>query len=282
MMRELAEFLPAVKTTLIDERDRYLATKIWEAAGTLATEVGRRDEPPAQTFPGPAELGAIAMAGTMGLALGAADLGTISIAAMPMSVPALDPGPAPRGSTVAVVGAGHLQGIRAWLEKFAAGTEPGNLAELETIPPKSALSKVLKWVIPILLVGLAVFIFARNPPDLGLQALLRWVLWNGGFAALGAILALAHPLAVAVAFASAPFTIGNPFVSAGLLAALVQATVRKPRVADAQNISADIETLRGLYRNRISKTLLVFLLANLGSFLGTWPAIGSVAELLAK
>ncbi|GHV76754.1 hypothetical protein AGMMS49942_15750 [Spirochaetia bacterium] len=33
MMAELADYLPSVKETLIDERDRYLAARIWTGGG---------------------------------------------------------------------------------------------------------------------------------------------------------------------------------------------------------------------------------------------------------
>jgi len=234
MMNELSNYLPAVKETLIDERDRYLATKIWAASGR---------------------------AGTAG-----------------------DGSPA---GTIAVVGAGHLQGIRTWLEKFAAQETPAGpvedgLAELETIPPKTLLSKCSKWVIPALILSLVVTGFVRADASLSLEMLRQWVLWNGGFAALGSILAMAHPLAILVAFVGAPFTTLNPFISAGIFAGIVQATVRKPRVSDAETISADIASLKGIYRNRITKVLLVFFLANLGSSLATLPAFLSIAGLLMR
>jgi len=222
MMKELANYLPAVKETLIDERDRYLATKIWAAAGKAT-------------------------------------------------------------STIAVVGAGHLQGIQTWLEKFAGDeTAAGSLAELETIPPKTLLSKCVKWIIPVLILSLVIAGFVRADASLSLEMLRQWVLWNGGFAALGSILAMGHPLAILVAFLGAPFTTLNPFISAGIFAGLVQATVRKPRVSDAETISADIASLKGIYRNRITKVLLVFFLANLGSSLATLPAFLSIAGLLMR
>jgi pheromone shutdown-related protein TraB len=223
MMKELSDYLPSVKETLIDERDRYLATKIWEEAGKSET-------------------------------------------------------------TLAVVGAGHLQGIKTWLEKFAQGTPPGNLAELETVPPKTTLSKCVKWAIPAVILGLIVagFIRAGASLELGLEMIKTWVLWNGGFAALGGILALGHPLAILAAFVAAPFTTGNPFISAGIFAGLVQAAMRKPQVVDAESISTDIASLKGIYRNRITKVLLVFFLSNLGSAIATLPAVASVAGLLVK
>jgi pheromone shutdown-related protein TraB len=39
MLDELAGYLPAVKTVLIDERDRYLATRIWQAEGRKVAAV---------------------------------------------------------------------------------------------------------------------------------------------------------------------------------------------------------------------------------------------------
>ncbi|MCL2599554.1 MAG: TraB/GumN family protein [Treponema sp.] len=234
MMKELSDYLPAVKETLIDERDRYLATKIWTAAGKVS---GKAD-----------------------------GAGTES------------------AGTIAVVGAGHLHGIQIWLEKFAADEAAGkgveSLDELETIPPKTLFSKCIKWVIPAVIVSFLVAGFLRADTSHVLDMLQRWILWNSGGAALGSILALGHPLAILSAILAAPFTVFfGPFMSSGILAGLVQAVVRKPRVLDAETISRDIASLKGLYRNRITKVLLVFFLTNIGSALATWPALGSIAGL---
>jgi pheromone shutdown-related protein TraB len=222
MMAELANYLPTVKETLIDERDRYLATKIWAA-------VGQTD-----------------------------------------------------GSTLAIVGAGHLQGIQVQLEKFAAGESPPDLGEIETIPPRSFLSKAARWIIPILILSLIALGFFRADANMSLEILRRWILWNGSLAALGCILALGHPLAILVSFFGAPITTLNPFIGVGILSGLVQATLRKPRVQDAENISADIASLKGVYRNRISRVLLVFFLSSLGSSIATLPAFISITGLLVK
>ena len=223
MMQGLSDYLPSVKETLIDERDRYLATKIWDAAGKEA-------------------------------------------------------------NTIAVVGAGHLQGIKTWLEKFAADESGGNptesLAELEVIPPQTLFAKLAKWVIPALiavLLGLG-FLFSDASDALG--ALQRWILWNSSIAAAGTIIALGHPLAILTAALVSPLTTFlGPLLNAGLLAGLVQATLCKPRVSDAETISTDIASLKGIYKNRITKVLLVFFLASLGSAVGAWVAFGSIGLL---
>jgi len=225
MMAELANYLPTVKETLIDERDRYLAAKIWAAANQTNNAAG---------------------------------------------------------GTVAVVGAGHLRGIQSHLEQFASGTPPPPLDQLELIPSRSWVSKAAGWIIPILILGLIAFGFFRSGSDLSLNMLRYWILWNGSLAALGCILALGHPLAILVSFAGAPITSLNPFIGVGILSGLVQATLRKPRVADAENISEDVASLRGVYRNRISRVLLVFFLSSLGSSIGTFVSIPAIAGLLVK
>jgi pheromone shutdown-related protein TraB len=225
MMAELANYLPPVKSTLIDERDRYLAAKIWQAAGEM---------------------------GSAGL------------------------------RAAAVVGAGHLQGIKAQLERIAAGESSADVEDLNAIPARSFLSKSAGWIIPLVIVALIAAGFLRSGADISLAMLLRWVLLNGSLAALGTVIALGHPLAVLVSFVGAPIATINPFIGVGLFSGITEASLRKPRVEDAQNITADVSSLRGLYRNRISRALLVFFLSSLGGAIGNFISIPSLAGLLAK
>jgi pheromone shutdown-related protein TraB len=216
-MSELAEYLPSVKETLIDERDRYLAARIWSGSA-------RRQ--------------------------------------------------------VAVVGAGHLLGIRARLERIAAGEDGIDVTELDRIPPASILSKAAGWIFPLAIVGIIVLGFFFAGAKLSLSMLLRWLLWNGSLAALGSLIALAHPLAILVSFVGAPIATLNPFIGVGLFSGVAEATLRKPRVSDAQNISDDVSSLKGIYRNRITRALLVFLLSSLGGMAGNFIAIPSLISRL--
>ena len=72
MMEELAEYLPAVKEVLIDERDRYLASKIWQAGGS---------------------------------------------------------------KSLAVLGAGHLNGTEAWIKRLAGGESDPDTSDIAEVPP---------------------------------------------------------------------------------------------------------------------------------------------------
>jgi pheromone shutdown protein TraB len=109
-----------------------------------------------------------------------------------------------------------------------------------------------------------------------------YILWNGSLAALGAIIALGHPLAVLAAFVFAPITTFTPFIGVGLFSGVIQASLKKPRVADAQSIIDDVGSLKGFYRNRITQALLVFFLSQMGGAVGTFVTIPALAGLLAR
>lgn len=169
---------------------------------------------------------------------------------------------------LAVVGAGHLPGIAEQVQDHL--TPPDAILEaLDQAPPKARWPKVVPWVvIGIILSGFAIG-FWRNP-DIGIQMVTDWVLINGGLAAIGAIIALAHPLTVVTAALAAPLTSLNPTIGVGFVAAAAELFMRKPRVSDFASLRKDTTTPRGWWHNRVSRVLLVFLLTTLGSAAGTY------------
>jgi len=169
---------------------------------------------------------------------------------------------------LAVVGAGHLKGIARYLEegdKAPAET----LRELEQRPPKSRWPKVLPWVIVGVILAGFVFGFTRNT-ELGMQMVMDWFLINGGLAAIGGIIALAHPVTILTAALAAPLTSLNPTIGVGFVAAAVELYMRKPQVGDFATLRSDVSQLKGWWHNRVSRVLLVFLLTTLGSAMGTY------------
>jgi pheromone shutdown-related protein TraB len=226
MMDELSSYLPKVKETLIDERDRYLAAKIWSTGIEVKKETGLKQ--------------------------------------------------------IAVVGAGHMKGIKAHLEKIFADEESADVTALNDIPPPGFLSKAAGWLIPLIIVALIVAGFIQAGAGVSLSMLLRWVLWNGSLAALGTLIALGHPLSILISFIGAPVATINPFIGVGIFSGITEATMRKPRVGDAENIAEDVGSLKGIYRNRITRALLVFFLSSIGGMIGNFISIPSLAGLLAK
>ncbi len=174
---------------------------------------------------------------------------------------------APGKKIVAVVGAGHVPGIQGYWEKRV------DVAALEQIPPKGRLSRVFKWGVPALILGMIIFGFFMTGTSGGAHMIKWWILANAVLAGLGAAVALAHPLTVLSAVVASPMTSLNPMIAAGWVSGLVEALLGKPKVRDFENLPEDISSLKGFWKNKITRILLVVVFTNLGSSLGTFVAI---------
>lgn len=174
---------------------------------------------------------------------------------------------APGKNIVAVVGAGHVAGIKKYWPTDI------DLDELDTVPPSGIGRDILKWGIPLAIIAVFVSGFVFSGKEAGMQMVSVWIAVNGVMAALGAIIALAHPVTILVSAVAAPLTSLSPVIGAGWLAGLSEALLRRPRVGDLEDLSRDITTLKGFWKNRATRILLVVALVNLGSAIGTFAAI---------
>lgn len=174
---------------------------------------------------------------------------------------------APGSKIVAVVGAGHVPGIKKYWENDI------QLDKLEVLPPKSPLAGILKWLLPGAILILLAAGFYLGGKDAGTGMLTWWILANGILAGLGALIALAHPLTVVSSVLAAPLTSLNPMIAAGWVSGLVEAFTRKPRVKDFEKLPQDILSVKGFWQNKVTKILLVVVFTNLGSAIGTFVAI---------
>jgi pheromone shutdown-related protein TraB len=171
---------------------------------------------------------------------------------------------APGKRVLAVVGAGHLEGIRKALLEY----REVDLAELNRIPPVSPVWKWVGWSLPVGIIGAIAYIgWTEGPAAAGNNALF-WILASGVPCALGALLAFAHPLTVLAAFVSAPITTLSPVLGAGYVTAFVQAFLRPPRVREFQTVASDVTQLRRWWESRLLRVFLAFLLPTLGASLG--------------
>jgi pheromone shutdown-related protein TraB len=181
---------------------------------------------------------------------------------------------APGNKIVAVVGAGHVPGIKKyWNQEIDFET-------LEQIPPKGKTSAILKWIIPMAILVLFAVGFYHGGANTGTDMITWWVMANGILAGLGAIIALAHPLTILSSVLAAPLTSLNPMIAAGWVAGLVEAFSRKPKVRDFEKLPEDILSIRGFWKNKITRILLVVVFTNLGSSLGTFVAIPLMVKAL--
>ena len=217
MMNELADYLPVVKEVLIDERDKYLASKIWEAEGN---------------------------------------------------------------NVVAVLGAGHLPGVQAHLEKLAKEEESSDTSSISEVPPKGVWGKIASWILPTIIVALLAVGFILGGKDLGKDSLLVWIFNCSVPAAVMSLIGLAHPLTILAGFVCAPFTAISPVIGIGLVTGLVQAYVCKPKVSDMETLQNDITSIKGIYKNRILRILLIFILSSLGTSIGNIVGLAGIIKNL--
>lgn len=172
---------------------------------------------------------------------------------------------APGRKVVAVLGGAHVPGVTKEL------CQTQDIESISKVPPKSRFSKIAGWIIPAIITGLIAYAFVLNVHT-GLQQLSAWVLWTGALAALFTALSLGHPLSILTSFVAAPLTTLHPLLACGWFSGLVEATIRKPTVQDVHNIQNDIFSLKGFFKNRFLKTLLIVVMANIGASIGTLTA----------
>jgi pheromone shutdown-related protein TraB len=181
---------------------------------------------------------------------------------------------APGSKIVAVVGAGHIQGIKHhWNADI-------DLQALEMLPAASKTTARLKWAVPILILALFLAGFFYGGTDAGKDMIAWWLLANGLLAGLGALLAFAHPATIVSSILAAPLTSLNPMVAAGWVSGLVEAFARKPKVMDLESLPEDILSIRGFWKNKVTRILLVVVFTNLGSMLGTFVAFPAIVKVL--
>ena len=179
---------------------------------------------------------------------------------------------APGEKIVAVMGAAHIPGV---LEEIHRDHD---LAALDRLPVPSKKPKVAAWIIPALIVGIIGYTFYLNR-DAGIRQSVAWILWNGSFSAIGAIAAFGHPLTVVTAFLAAPLSSLNPMLAAGWAAGVVEALIRRPNVQDFEDLSEDMASFKGFWKNKVTRVLLVVALTNVGSSLGTFIGGANVLRL---
>ena len=175
---------------------------------------------------------------------------------------------------LAIVGAGHLVGM------VPSFDNPPNQSEMNALtnkPPSSRIGYFVGWGICIFILSMF-YVGYQQSPELGWSLVVTWVLINGGLSALGAALALAHPVSILAAFFAAPLTSLNPTIGAGMVVGLIESYLRKPKVTDFERLRSDISSFPMWWKNGVVRVLLVFFFANVGSAIGTYVAGASIIQ----
>jgi pheromone shutdown-related protein TraB len=180
---------------------------------------------------------------------------------------------APGKKVVAILGGAHVPGIKEEIFKDQ------DMEDICLVPPMSPVMKIIAWIIPAAIIALIIYGFTQGT-TVGMEQIKTWVLAHSLSAGLFTAITLAHPLTILTAFVISPLTALCPAVACGWFAGLLEAYLRKPRVQDLEDIPNVILTFKGFFKNRFLRILIVVMLANIGSSIGTFIAAGGIIKII--
>ncbi|ACX72507.1 TraB family protein [Methanocaldococcus vulcanius M7] len=188
-----------------------------------------------------------------------------------------------KNSLLAVVGAGHVNGIKQYLKKLEEG-EDIDLIELIRVPRKKfSVMKLSTYVVSIIIIGIFIYAvyYAINNPDLLKMITFQWILFTGGLSALGVLLARGKIITAIVAFLSAPITtlVPLPLAAVGTIAGLVELKYREITDKDLIGI-INADSIKELINNNLFRVLLVATLSNIGASIGVFYCLGKFIGFL--
>ncbi|MCL2284546.1 MAG: TraB/GumN family protein [Fibromonadales bacterium] len=179
---------------------------------------------------------------------------------------------------LAVVGAGHLPGIKAIVD---GGLETPPEEELCKIPPPSYWGTIIGWGIPAAIIISLAYIGIELGPGKFADNALFWVLATGVPAAFGTMCALAHPFAIISAFFLAPITTLHPLIGVGMFTAFIQAYFCPPRVFEMESASEDLWKPARWWKNRFTRVFLAFIFPGLLTAIGSFVGIGKIVSTIS-
>jgi len=180
-----------------------------------------------------------------------------------------------KGKVLAVLGAGHLEGVSKLLNSKLEDSKE-RISTLSEIPKGGKMVKTVSYAIPLLLVGLLGW-FAYNGDISSIKENgIYWLLGNFIGAAVMCAIAGGHPIAILVAAIASPITSLNPALAAGWFAGYAQMKIKEPTGEDlAEFLKLDSASV--FWSNRAGRVLLVTALTNLGSMLGAYISVALIA-----
>ena len=183
-----------------------------------------------------------------------------------------------RGKVLAVVGAGHLEGIVENLN-LPDNEVKSKLPMLSLEPPKRVWPKILLASIPLFLFGALGYMALNGEIAQIRQMAVTWLILNAALAGIGVILARGHPLSALVGALASPITSLNPTLAAGWFAGYTQFKLDSPTVRDTKDFLA-LDDISLFWKNRVGKVLMVTAMGNVGSMAGAWIAGGAIIGIL--
>jgi pheromone shutdown-related protein TraB len=177
---------------------------------------------------------------------------------------------------VAVVGAAHVPGMT---QHIGANTVIDRTL-LDKLPPPSLFWRIFKWAIPALLLFAVIYGWRASEARSLAEMMLAWILPTSIGAGGMTLLAGGSIFSIVSALVVAPIAAIHPLLGTGMVVGVVEAWRRKPNVADCERLPEDVQSLRGFWRNPVTRILLIAVASGLGTAGGFWVGVGWVASLL--
>ncbi|SHK62536.1 pheromone shutdown-related protein TraB [Fibrobacter sp. UWH4] len=182
---------------------------------------------------------------------------------------------APGKKIVAVVGAGHMNGIAKIIEE---DRELPSEESISVIPKSAPIWKIIGWVIPVAIIASIIAVGVHAGFEKAGELSLQWAMLTGGGAMLGTVIAGGHPVTILVALVAAPFTGLTPLIGVGFFTALTQVYMRPPRVSEMETLADDIWQVRRWWKNRVTRVILCFLCPGIPAIIGKILAIFKIYQ----
>ncbi|MFH0862597.1 MAG: TraB/GumN family protein [Candidatus Altiarchaeota archaeon] len=187
-------------------------------------------------------------------------------------------------TVVAVVGAGHMAGIKRNLAELDGKVLVSHSMTLggQTLvqPKKKKRISVLSLAIILAFAALLIAGLRQNGGTMTADMLVKWFVLTGAISAVGPILAMGHPFSVLAAFVSAPLKFLHPTIATGWIAGFIELKMRKPRVVDFKNLMM-LKTTADYFRNRVVRLLFVVAFTNVTATVGNIVGLMYLATLVA-
>lgn len=176
---------------------------------------------------------------------------------------------------VAVVGAGHMNGIAKIIEE---DRELPSEESISVIPKSAPIWKIIGWAIPVAIIASIIAVGVHAGFEKAGELSLQWAMLTGGGAMLGTVIAGGHPVTILVALVAAPFTGLTPLIGVGFFTALTQVYMRPPRVSEMETLADDIWQVRRWWKNRVTRVILCFLCPGIPAIIGKILAIFKIYQ----
>jgi len=175
---------------------------------------------------------------------------------------------------VAVVGAAHVPGMTKQLD------QPIDRTALDKVPPPALWWRIAKWAVPLLFLAILLYLAKVNDAASFAKTMLAWIIPTSIGAALFTALAGGSPFSVGAALIASPIARVYPLVRTGIVVGIVEAWRRKPSVADCERLPEDTQSMKGFWKNPVTRILIIATAAGLGALIGFGVGVGLIATRL--